>query len=91
MNYAATESAFTQFLAETVKPQEAEESIQAFGVYENPNEPLNLLRFLHCCLKGINYRDAVRLCSPYMANIYSHEPFHSICSADRVNISQTDT
>lgn len=56
MNYIATESAFTKFLTEIVKPQEAEESIQAFGVYKNPNEPPNLLRFLHCCLKSINYR-----------------------------------
>lgn len=51
-----TERVSTKFLIEIAEPQETEENIQAFGVYENPKEPLNLLRFLHCCLKSINYR-----------------------------------
>lgn len=75
MNYIATESAFTKFLTEIVKPQEAEESIQAFGVYENPNEPLNLLRFFHCCLKSINYRVQARMqpdCAVHIWQIFTH-------------------
>lgn len=56
-----TERVSTKFLTEIAKPQEAEENIQAFGVYENPKEPLNLLRLLRCCLKSINYRVQARM------------------------------